>query len=211
MKVSKLAAGLFAILGTVLLAGSFVLCLSSLNRPVKMLDGSDAALDCSDAVMEALNAGDFSRLEKRLYGQPDLGVDQEPETALAKQLWQAYRTQISMEYKGACYSTESGLSRDARVTMLNLPEVLEKTNDRASALLQKKLDAAEEPELLLEENGEVPQSLKNALMQQALTEVLAENPPVVIWDISVDLTCRDGQWWVVPDPVLLRMLSGGLE
>lgn len=210
MKASKLAAGLFAIVGTVLLAGSFVLCLSSLNRPAKVLDDADAAA-CSQTMLEAMNAGDFSQVQTLLYGQPELGVDGEPESALGKQLWQAYRTRISMEYQGGCYVTESGLSRDASVTTLNLTDILEKVNERASALLQKTLDESEEPEALLEETGEVPQSLKDALLQQALNEVLEQNPPVVTWNISVDLVCRDGQWWVIPDPVLLRMLSGGLD
>lgn len=211
MKLSKLAAGLFAAAGIILLAGSIVLCLTSWNRSARGLQPPEAAQACAEAVMEAVDSGDFAAAEKFLYGQPDLGVDREPAQEAGKLLWQAYRDSISVEFRGDCYEVESDFYRDARVTALDIAGVTAQLDSRAASLLQQRLESAEDPEQMLEENQEVPQALKEEILMQALNEVLAQAENTVTRDVTLKLVNRDGQWWAVPDKALLEILSGGLN
>ena len=211
MKLSKLAAGLFAAAGIILLAGSIVLCLTSWNRSAASLQPPEAAQACAEAVMEAVDSGDFAAAAKFLYGQPDLGVDREPAQEAGKLLWQAYRDSISVEFQGDCYGAESDFYRDARVTALDIAGVTAQLDSRASGLLQQRLESAEDPEQVLGENQEVPQALKEEILMQALNEALAQAENTVTRDVTLKLVNRDGQWGAVPDKALLEILSGGLN
>ena len=210
MKLSKLAAGLFAAVGTVLLIGSIVLCFVGLNRPSEGIQPPEAAQNCADAVLEAIDSGDFSGAAERFYGQPALGLDREPATAAGKQLWNAYRDSAAVETAGSCYVAGTEICQDAAVTTIDLSAVAAQLDSRAAALLSQMLAEAEDPAQLLGENREIPQNLKDQTLTQALTEALAA-PDTVTRQVTLKLVQQDGQWWALPDAALLDVLSGGLN
>lgn len=209
MKISKLASGLFAALGSILLVGSIVLSFAALNKPE--IQPPAEAKQCAEAVLNALDDGDFAKVGTYLYGEPALDLDREPDTAEAKQLWNAYRDSVSVQTEGSCYGEGTDVYQTAEVTAMDISSVVSQLGSRASALLKQKLEAAGDPAGLLDENGEVPQYLKDEIRAQALTEALADSPKTVTGQITMKLVQQHGQWWAVPDQTLLDILSGGLN
>lgn len=210
MKISKVAAAVFATVGTVLLLGSLVLCFVGLNRPSEAIQPPEEAEACAASLLEAVENGDFDRAAKLLYGAPELGLDREPATAEGKQLWQAYVNSISVTSGAGCYSEGSEVFRTAEITAMDISAVMSQLDSRASELLSKKLEEAEDPTQLLSESGEVPQSLKEEVLAQAFSALLEENTQTVTRQVTLKLVQQDGQWRAVPDKALLDILSGGL-
>ena len=77
-------------------------------------------------------------------------------------------------------------------------------------LLKQKLDEQEDHFALLDEDGQIPQTLRDTLRAQAFEEALAD-PETVTTQITFQLIEKDGTWWVVPDQAMLDVLSGGLN
>lgn len=210
MKISKLAAILFAAAGSVLLAGSIVVSVLALNRPAAAVKPTEEANARAQSVLSALDDGDLTAVGAQLYGQPTLGLDREPATAEGKQLWSAYRDSISVTTDENCFSQGANIYQTAQVTAMDLAQTLSRLDRRAGELLQQELDAAQEPAELLEEDGQVSQTLRDALRARALQEALGE-PETVTRQITFQLIEKDGQWWAVPDQALLDILSAGLN
>ena len=144
------------------------------------------------------------------YGAPALGLDREPATAEGKQIWNAYRDSIAVTTDGYCYGEGTNIYQTAKVTAMDITGTLSQWDKGAGELLKQKIDAAEDPAVLLDEGGDVPQTLKDELRGQALTQALADAKTVTT-QITFQLIERDGQWWAVPDQAMLDVLSGGLH
>ena len=52
--------------------------------------------------------------------------------------------------------------------------------------------------------------LVEEVLSQAVVQALAEDGQLVTRDVTLNLICRDGQWWAVPDQALLQAISGGV-
>ena len=210
MKISKLASGLFAALGSVLLAGSIVTSFAALSKPAKAVKPTQEANACAQSVLRALDDGDLSKVEEYFYGKPTLGLEREPATAEGKQIWNAYRDSIAVTTDGYCYGEGTNIYQTAKVTAMDITGTLSQWDKGAGELLKQKIDAAEDPAVLLDEGGDVPQTLKDELRGQALTQALADAKTVTT-QITFQLIEKDGQWWAVPDQAMLDVLSGGLH
>lgn len=210
MRISKLASAVFAVAGTVLLIGSVVMSFVALGRPTTAVEPTQEANDVARSVLSALDHGDLSNVGTYFYGAPALGLDREPATAEGKQIWNAYRDSITVTADEGCYAEGTTIYQTAQVTALDISEALSRLDEEAAALLSKRLETAEDPAALLDENGEVPQTLKDELCAQALTQVLADAKTVTT-QITFQLIEKDGQWWAVPDQAMLDVLSGGLH
>lgn len=209
MKISKLASALFAVVGTVLLVGSIVISFVALNSPGKAVKPADEADALAMSVLSALANGDLSKVGTYFYGTPALGLDREPATAEGKELWDAYRSSISVTADGSCFSEGASIYQTAQVTHMDIPQTLSQLDRRAGELLQEKLDEQADQLTLLEEDGQISQTLKQELKTEALREAL-EEPKTVTTQITFQLIEKDGQWWVLPDQAMLDILSGGL-
>ena len=207
--MSKLASAVFAFVGTVLLVGSIVTSFAALNKPAKAVKPTREANDFAQLVLGALEDGDFTAVEGYLYGKPSLGLDREPATAEGKLIWNAYRDSIAVTVDENCYGEGTNIYQTAQVSAMDIPAALSRLDSEAAALLNQRLETAEEPAALLDENGEVPQTLKDELRTQALTQVLSDAKTVTT-QITFQLIEKDGQWWALPDQALLDVLSGGL-
>ena len=210
MRISKLASAVFAVAGTVLLVGSVVMSFVALGRPTTAVEPTREANDVARSVLSALDHGDLSKVGTYFYGAPALGLDREPATAEGKQIWNAYRDSITVTADEGCYAEGTTIYQTAQVTALDISEALSRLDEEAAALLSKRLETAEDPAALLDENGEVPQTLKDELCAQALTQVLADAKTVTT-QITFQLMEQDGQWWVLPDQAMLDVLSGAVK
>lgn len=210
MRISKLASAVFAVVGTVLLIGSVVMSFVALGRPTTAVEPTREANDVAQSVLSALDHGDLSQVGTYFYGAPALGLDREPATAEGKQIWNAYRDSITVTADEGCCAEGTTIYQTARVTALDISEALSRLDEEAAALLNQKVETAEDPAALLDENGEVPQTLKDELRAQALTQVLADAKTVTT-RITFQLMEQDGQWWVLPDQAMLDVLSGAVK
>ena len=210
MKISKLASAMFFAAGTVLLVGSVVMSFAALSRPAKAVKPTQEANACAQSVLRALDDGDLSKVEEYFYGKPTLGLEREPATAEGKQIWNAYRDSITVTTDGYCYGEGTNIYQTAKVTAMDITGTLSQWDKGAGELLKQKIDAAEDPAVLLDEGGDVPRTLKDELRGQALTQALADAKTVTT-QITFQLIEKDGQWWAVPDQAMLDVLSGGLH
>ena len=210
MKLSKLASVVFAVLGTVLLAGSVVVAFLALNRPAESVKPAEEANACAQAVLDALNNGDFAGAAGYFYGTPSLGIDREPVAAEGKQVWDAYRGSVEVTADGGCYGDGANIYQTAQVTAMDIAGTLSQLDSCTSGLLKEKLETAEDPAALLDEAGEVPRALRDEVRALALTQVLAE-AETVTRQTTFQLIEREGQWWVLPDQALIDILSAGLR
>lgn len=179
------------------------------NQPAASAPQTDGVGFCLE-FLDTLDKGDLAGVEKRLYGEPDLGLTKEPATESGKQLWQAYRDSITVDYSDDCCSEGTNIYQSAKVTALDLSAAMGKLNSTAAEILKNTLETAEDPTDLLNEDGTIPDTLRQQALSQALTQVLSEGT-IVTRDMNVRLVKQDGQWWAVPDGALLTVLSAGLN
>ena len=201
MKVSKIFAWLFGLVGAALMVGTTVLCLSSLNAPPKLVQIPTQARQCTEDLMDALCGGDYETAEALLAGGPDLGLDRAPEGEVAALIWQAYKDSLAYEFDGDCYAQESGLARNVKLTCLDIASVTAAMESRAAKIL----DAAQ-----ADENGAYPESYKQQVLLEAAEAALRQDGVLVTRDVTLQLILQDGKWQVLADKALIGAISGGL-
>ncbi len=211
MKIARFFAVVFGAIGSLLMVGTVVLSLISLDSPVQLAEVPAAAAECSREVMDAVASGDFTAASRQMYGQPDLGADREPADEMGGMVWDAFVDSISYEFAGECYATDSGIARDATITTMDISSVTENLTARAHALLTERVETAEDMSELYDEENNFREDLVELVLWQAMMEALAEDAQTVTYDVTLKLTYQDGQWWAVPDQTLLQALTGGVK
>lgn len=210
MKIAKFFAWIFAGLGTLLLLGSVLLCLFSLNTQPRVTQMPQGAAACSETLGTAITGKDYAALESCIYGQPKLGLSGTPEDEMAAMVWALAQQNLQFSWQGDCYARDSSFFRDATVTYMDGASVLENLPARAHALLTQRVEAATSMEELYDNSGEFRPELVDEVLETALTQCCLEDAKTVSLTVTVELVCRDGQWWAVPDRQLLTALSCGM-
>lgn len=214
MKVAKvfgvLAGVILGIAGIIVMVGSVGLAVKSLDAPVRLSETPVAAMERSEELMEAVARGDFEAAGSCLYGQPSLGVDRQPEDDMGQKIWAAFVDSIRYEFTSDCYATDSGISRDASITSLNIASAGTKLQSRVKAILDKQVAEAEDMAQLYDENNNLREEMVMAALSQAVSDALREDTTTITRDVTMNLIFRDGQWWVVPDQALLQAISGNM-
>lgn len=210
MKIAKFFAGIFGLIGTLLLAGSIGLCLFSLDAPVRTAGIPKAAMDCSEDFSRALSEKDFSAAQDCMYGQPELGMEETIEDTMVFEIWNVFENNLTFSWQGEGYMRDAVICRDAAVTYLEVASITENLQTRAHALLTQKVEAATDMAELYNDGGEFREDLVTQVLYEALDQACLEDARFVTQNVTVELVHRDGQWWVIPDKALLTALSGGL-
>ncbi len=213
MKVARFFGVVFGAIGTLLMAGTVVLCLVSLNAPVKMEEIPQEAERCAQELLDALNAGDFAAVAGKLYGQPDLGVASQPEDPMGQLVWDAFTASISCEFTGDFYVKGADICRDASITVLEIPSVTETWNGWVHTYFTAEIQAAEDRGELMEmydENNNFRSELVEQVIRKAVETSLQQDVVTMTKEVTLKLICREGKWWVVPDGALLSCFSGGV-
>lgn len=210
MKISKLFAGLFAVLGIVIAAGALMITLSSLDASPVLLTPLDEAQEQTEVVMEAIGAGDYDALSALLYGNPDLGVDREPADEVGKLIWEAFVESISYTFDGDCHATDTAVSRNVTIETLDISSVTANLKGRSQELLEDRVRDAEDMTEIYDENHEYREDFVMDVLYDAAVQALKEDAQTITWEVTLNLTYDDGQWWVMADQALINAISGGV-
>ena len=194
----------FAILGMGILASSVIFCLTSLNRNAIMVATPEAAQTCSEDLMTAIQAGDYTAATSYLYGQVDLGADRDPGDDLGALIWEAFGDSITYEFIGDCYATTSGVARDLWITTLDPTTLNQNLSQRVTDLAESSEDS------VYDADGHILEDRFHQILLTALAEALDQDVSTITHKIQLNLVYQNGQWFVVPDAALLRAISGGV-
>lgn len=207
MKIAKFFSGIFAALGTAVLAVGLGWTLLSLNAEPRLVEVPRGARETSQALADALTAGDLASAGRTLYGQPELGAEVKIQTLAGQKVWQAYLESLSCTLKGDYYALDSGLARDAAVTALDVAGVTDAIVDGTHTLMTQRMDAATDMDELYDATGSFRQELVEEVVLEAVDQALAQ-AETRQYDVTLNLVKRDDQWWVVPDQALLQAIGG---
>lgn len=209
MKMEKFSKILTIFGGIVLLLG-VVMAFANRNAPVYLLKEPVQAENQTRRVMETLAQGDLETLGTLLYGQPRLEGEPEFDDLVTATLWKAYWESISYDFRGDCYACDTGLCRDVTVTALDICTLLPQVETRYQTLLPQKAARAAKGEAFLAD-GSYREEFAMNVLNDAAQEVLAEQQPAKSWNITLNLICHNGRWWVQADAALMEVLSGGMS
>lgn len=210
MKVSKWISGIFAVLGAGLAAGTVWVSLTFLHAPPVLLTRPEAASERVEAMMEAVCAGDYAAAGDMMYGQPDMGAGRAPDSEVGALIWDAFQESLSYEFTGECYATDSGVARDVTISALDISSVTEHLKERSQTLLTQRVAEAEDVEEIYGADNEYREDFVMKVLYDAAVQALEEDARYKEWEVTLNLTYQQGQWWVIPGQALLEAISGGI-
>lgn len=208
MKIARVFAVIFAVFGVLLMIGSAAICFAALDAPVRA-EVPEAAKVCAEEVVQLLCEGDLHKVSEKLYGRPDLGVE-EALTGEAAAAWEIFRSGISCELTSDYYVSGSSFAVDAVITVPKIESITDSVTGHAKALLEERIAAAEKMAELYDENNEFRRELIDEIMAQAVEMAFAEAPETLTFETTFGFAYQGKQWHVVPDGNLMRALQGGL-
>ncbi len=212
MKLGKILAPVFAVLGLILMITTTGVCLMSLDAQPRGEVPQEAA-DFAVAMLNDIAQGDFSAAAEKMYGTPDLGVD-ENLTEEAAAVWKIFRTGIRCSIPAGTEQhtvSGNGFAVEAEVSVPQIASITDSLTAHARDLMNERIAAAEEMADIYDENSEFRQDVIEEVMAQAMTLALQEEPEYQTFRTTLGLIREDDRWWVVPDDTLLKALSGGLS
>ncbi len=209
MVSTKNLSAIFALLAAVLIFLTVILCFSSLDAPIFLLGHSTQAESQTTALMDAICQKDWDAASALLLGHPNLTEEEEPESALASLLWEAFHDSLSYEFTGPCRASGSGLCREVTVTGLDIPTLMAQLKDQTQTLLDAQVASAD-ADLVYEADGTYREAFVMEVLTEAAANILQQDPPYRTWKLTLNLELRDGNWQIRMDQSLLTLLSGGM-
>lgn len=210
MNTNKHLSSFFALLGAILLLSAVVLSLLALNAPARLLFGTTEADARTQALMDALCEKNYAAASALMLGNPQLDADSTPDSSLGALLWEAYADSLSYEFSGSCYAGESGVCRDVTITALDIPALMVSLKDQAQTLLRKGAASAN-PEEIYNEDGSYQDAFLTDALKDGAAALLSQRIPTASRTITLHLTARDGQWYILPEQALLDVIAGGMR
>lgn len=201
---------LFAMAGAAAAALAVWLCMNNLNSIPVLLEPVEEAQHQASALMDAVSSGDYETAGTLILGNPQLGVDREPEEEVGTMIWEAFVASYTYELIGECYATDSGVAQDIRVTYLDLSSVTANLRQRSQALLEERIAAAEDIMDLYTEENEFREDFVMEALRDAVKDAIREDAKTVTVELTLNLVYQDGTWVVVSDEALMRAISGGI-
>ena len=210
MKLSKLFAGIFGLMGLALALACVWLSLNFREASPVLLAPADAAQKTTQAMMEEVCSGDYKAASARILGNPDFGFDKFPEDPVEAIVWNRFMGSFSYELLGDCYATESGVAQKIRLTYLNLDSVTQNLRERTQTLMEERIEAATDMDQIYDENHEFIEAFVMQALRDAAQTAVHEDAEETFVEFTANLIYREGQWWILPDAALMAALSGGI-
>ena len=210
MMLKKVFAAVFAAIGLVTAALAVFIGMNFTDRAPTLLTPPTVARSKVVAMMDAVSEGNYAEAGKNILGNPDLGVDREPADRVGALIWNAFQESISFELVGECYTTEDGLAQNVSFTCLNIESVTVNLKERSQALLEKRVDEAEDTSDIYDENNDYREDFVMEVLYDAAVQALEEDAVEKTVELTIKLSYADGSWWVVADTALLDAISGGI-
>lgn len=208
MKIARVFAVIFGVLGLVLMLGTAALCFSSIDAPVRA-EVPRQVRDCGDELVALLNEGELKNLPGKLYGSPNLGTDGAL-TGDAAAVWEIFCQGISCELTSDYYVSGSSFAVEAAITVPDIESISDTVADHAKVMLDEKIAVAEKMAELYDESGEFRQDLIDEIMAKAVALSFAEKPETLTFETTIGFVYEANQWYAVPDQAFYRALAGGL-
>lgn len=210
MGIKRLFAALFAAAGMLSAAAGIHIAMNFTDRAPQLLTPPTSARGKVVEMMNAVCEGEFDQASALILGNPSLGADRAPADEAGKLIWDAFLDSISFELTGECYASGDGLAQNVVFTGLDIESVTVNLKDRAQTLLEQRVREAESISEVYDENNEYREDFVMNVLRDAVLQALEEDAVVKTTELTVKLSYRDGNWWVVADNALLDAVSGGI-
>ena len=210
MKITKCLSVLFAVLAAALMAATAIGYVCFHRTPPMIQTPVAEAEKRTELLMEALCRGDYSTAGESLYGNPELHWDKEASSELGALLWKEYSGTMSYAFSGPCYVTGSGVFRDVTMTVLDIPGLSPKIQERFLLLMEPYLADARYDSEAYDENGVLRQDFAADVLRRAVQQTLLLEDASASYRITLELVYRDGQWWVLPERNLIDIVAGAM-
>ena len=208
--IKKLLSLIFVVIGICAAVAAVNLGLSNKNADPVLLTPPAEAKQQVVGMMDAVCAGDFAGASTYMLGQPDLGVDREATDPVGALIWDAFCDSMSYELVGDCYGTEAGLAQDVTISWLDITSVTAVLKERSLALLEQRVDEAEELDDVYDENFQYREDFVMDVLYDAAAAALKEDAATMTTNVTVNVVYQNGGWWIVADRNLLDAISGGI-
>lgn len=158
---------------------------------------------------DSVQARNYPEAYACLSDYASLGLENEPESAEAKAMYDALRGSYSYTLSGS--STVTGLEASQRVALraLNLRMTENAVQQRVNGILEEMVTAMPES-AVYDGNGGYLTSFTDAIYREALNQAL-QNTDALCSDtqLLIQLKYMDGTWKIVTDRNLMTALIGG--
>lgn len=210
MKSSKIISTLFGILGLIAAVVSIFLSFLYMDASPVLVEQPETAAAQVAEMMEAVCRNDYAAASQMIKGNPDFGVDREPEDAVSALIWDAFVSSVSYELEGELYATDSGVAQDISITTMDIASVTDVLKDRSTVLLEQRMEAAEDPDEVYDENNDYREDFVMQVLYDAAEDALKEDASTVTQAVTINMVYENDQWWIVADSQLLSAISGGV-
>ena len=208
--IKKILSVIFVLIGIVAAVVAVNMGLTNRNADPVLLATPEAASQQVTGLMEAVCSGDFATASTYLQGQPGLGVDREATDEVGILIWEAFRDSMSYELVGECYATEAGLSQNVTLTCMDVTTVTAVLKERSQALLEQRVDEAENLEDVYDENLQYREDFVMDVLYDAAVMALEKDAKTMTTELTLNLSYQNEQWWIAADRELLDAISGGI-
>ena len=214
MRTRKRKIGFFSVIyglaAVILSFGCITLALLNQNASPVLVRQPQAAMDQVQTMLDALCAGDYDSVSACLYGQPDLGLDQDPQDPVGKLFWDAVAGSFSYELEQEFHATDSGVALNIIVQAMDLNSVTQNLQERAQATMEARIAQAEDTDEIYDENNEYREDFVMDALYQAAQDALSQDAQFIRWNLTLNLIYENGQWWIMPEQSLLQAISAGI-
>lgn len=210
MKLSRFFSGLFLSIGLGLMLLAIFIVMGQPGATPTVLSSTQPARDRVVSAMDSLCQGDFAEAEQYLLGQPHLGMDRDLSDPAAAMIWNAFKENLSYELNGECYATDTGLAQDITLTYLDISSVTKNLAQRSEKHLARLQQSATHTSEIYDDDGNYRQDVVQKVLSTVVQEALQEDAQYTDCAFTLQLVCRDGQWYIRPDSDFISAISGGI-
>lgn len=200
----------FGLIGACAAAAGIYLAVHNMDASPVLVEQPQAAQHQVMTMLDALQAQDYDAVSATLYGTPDLGLGRDAADPVGQLLWDAFADSCGYELVGEFYATDSGVAQNVVITGMEFGSVTENLRQRSQILLEQRVEAAEDMSEIYDENNEYREEFVMDVLYDAAREALAEDARETKWELTLNLTYENGQWWIMPESTLMEAISGGI-
>lgn len=208
MKSRKILSNILIIAGVVLGLASACLALTAKDSSPAIVLHPLGARKCAEKMMIALSGGDYKTASSLMYGSPDLGKVPEDGNLAVELIWSEFLGSMEFTASGECYVTDSGVAMDVSVQTLDVPAVIASMEGYARELLGSRIASAGDLSDIYDSDNNIRQEIKEQILRDATVQSLTNNLAYQEHQLTLNLVFENGNWWVVPDAALQKVLSG---
>ena len=210
MKLSKIMAALFGVAGVCAAGLCITLAFQKMDASPVLVEQPESARAQVEVLMEAVSNNDYVTASTVIQGNPVFGADRAPADAVSGLIWDAFVESVSYELVGELYATDSGVAQNITITALDMNSVTVNLKERSETLLEQRVEEAEDPDEVYDENNEYREDFVMQVLYDATVAALNADAQNVSYEVTINMIYENGQWWIVSDSALLSAITGGV-